>query len=36
VTGAREQSLTRSLAHLEQVAGPAILAIPSPSTLRSS
>jgi hypothetical protein len=36
VTGAREQSLTRSLAHLEQVAGPAILASPSPSTLRPS
>jgi hypothetical protein len=36
VTGAREQSLTRSLAHLEQVAGPAILAIPFPSTLTPS
>ena len=36
VTGAREQSLTRSLAHLEQLAGPAILAIPTPSTLTTS
>jgi hypothetical protein len=36
VTGAREQSLARSLAHLEQLAGPAILASPSPSTLTRS
>ena len=35
VTGAREQSLARSLAHLERLAGPAMPS-PSPSTLTPS
>ena len=36
VTGAREQSLARSLAHLERLAGPGIPALPIPSTLTPS
>jgi hypothetical protein len=36
VTGAREQSLARSLSHLERLSGPEIPVSPSPSTLTPS